>query len=176
MTALLPHTSISATGPTRVSDCVRDENPTLLGSRKCTTGSIRATGFSSNAQPQRPATLHAERQTGSLTITQHQSRSSEVLKPTTLLSQSNTVLAFPLQTNPTILPSTQTSMSISNNYRNGNSISSRISNSTTERSPQCPTFTTCCPPTNHFMPYQTVQWHTTQRALDGCSGRRTDND
>ena len=174
--ALLPHTSISATGPTRVSDYERDENPILLGSRKCTTGSIRATGFSSNAQPQRPATPHAKRQIGSQIITQHQYRSLEALNPTTLLSQSNIVLALPHQTNPTVFLSTQTSMIISNNYRNGNSISSRISSSTTERSPQCPTFTISCHQTNHFMPYQTVQWHTTQRALDGCSGRRTDND
>jgi hypothetical protein len=90
----------------RVSDYVRDENPTLLGSRKCTTGSIRATGLSSNAQPQRPATPNAERQIGSLTIMQHQSRSRVALNPTTLLSQSNIVHVLPHQTNPTIFPST----------------------------------------------------------------------
>jgi hypothetical protein len=133
-------------------------------------------GFSRDSHSQRPATPHAERQIGSLTITQHQSRSREALNPSALLSQSNIVRVLPHHTNPTIFPSTQTSMIIFNNYRNGNSISSRISSSTTERSPQCPTFTTCCHQTNHFMPYQTVQWHTTQRALDGCSGRRTDND
>jgi hypothetical protein len=77
-----------------------------------------------------------------------------------------------------------TSVITFNNLQNGNTTSRifnsttehSLFNSTTEHSLQRPTFTTHCPQTNHYMLYQTDQWHSTQRASDGCLGRRQVND